>query len=39
MHVPAAGDAAIIPTGKQVTLDTPATVARLELAGTLHGRG
>ncbi len=37
--VPASGDAAIIPAGKQVTLDTTASVARLDLAGTLNGAG
>ncbi|MDA0182237.1 hypothetical protein OJ997_18165 [Solirubrobacter phytolaccae] len=37
--VPGSGDTAIIPNGKQVTLDTAATVARLDLAGTLLGAG
>ena len=38
-RVPATGDVVKIPSGKQVTLDTPASVSRLELAGTLTGAG
>lgn len=37
--VPGAGDTAIVPSGKQVTLDTTASVARLDLGGTLLGSG
>ncbi|MBE2319415.1 hypothetical protein DVA67_025800 [Solirubrobacter sp. CPCC 204708] len=38
-RVPAPGDTVRIPTGKQVTLDTAASVARLELAGAVLGTG